>query len=146
MRVYQLARELGVDSREILRCARVLGLEIASPLAGVSSSDAERIRSVLQSRSPESIRVHELARELGVESRDVLEAAGSLGCRCRVSLAGVSPSDAERIRSVLQSRSPESIRVHELARELGVESRDVLEAAGSLDVTSGVSPCRRVSQ
>jgi O-antigen ligase len=137
-RVYQLARDLGVESREVLRCARILGLDITSPLAGVANDDADQIRARLKRTVPTTIRTYELARELGVEARDVLECARVVGLDITSPLAGITNDDADQIRTCILRPHPSTIRAYELARELGVESRDVLECARvlGLDITS----------
>lgn len=138
IRIYELAGELGVGSRELLKHARTLGLDYTTPLAGVSEDDADQIRVAVQSPQPSTIRASELARELHVESRDVLECARVLGLDVSSPLAGVSEDDADQIRVAVQSPRPSTIRAYEIARASGAESRDVLECARvlGLDVTS----------
>ena len=138
IRIYELAGELGVDSRELLRHARILGLDFTTPLAGVSEEDADQIRVAVQSPHPSTIRASERARERRVESRDVLECARTLGIDVSSPLAGVDQDEADQIRAAVQGPHPSTIRASELARELRVESRDVLECARvlGLDVSS----------
>ncbi len=145
IRIYELAGELGVDSRELLKHARILGFDFTTPLAGVSEDDADQIRTAVQSPHPSTIRASELARELHVESRDVLECARVLGLDILSPLAGVTEDDADQIRTAVQSPHTSTIRVYEIARASGAESRDVLECARilGLDITSplaGVGP------
>ena len=47
MRVYELARELDLDTRSVLEIAASLGIEVSSPLGGLDDADADRIRLAL---------------------------------------------------------------------------------------------------
>ena len=44
MRVYELARELGLDSKEVLEQAQELGLEVKTASSGLDDEGAELIR------------------------------------------------------------------------------------------------------
>ena len=44
MRVYELARELGVDSKEVLAQAGELGLELKTASSGLDTESAELLR------------------------------------------------------------------------------------------------------
>ena len=53
MRVYELAREIGVDSKEVLEHARELGLEVKTASSGLDDESAELLRLALSPEEPE---------------------------------------------------------------------------------------------
>jgi O-antigen ligase len=52
MRVYELARELGCETRDLLQAAQLLGIDATSPLSGVSTESEGRLRSRFQYNDP----------------------------------------------------------------------------------------------
>lgn len=52
MRVYELARDLGVDSKEVLEQAHELGIEVKTASSGVDDESAELIRLAFSSEEP----------------------------------------------------------------------------------------------
>ena len=51
-------------------------------------------------------RIHELAKELGLTSKEVLETARELGLPVTTASSGLEPGDAEALRSILQPEAP----------------------------------------
>jgi len=61
------------------------------------------IRSKLREELPLSTRVHELAKELGLKSQELLERIQNWGLEVKVSaLASLDPSTVERIRELMR--------------------------------------------
>ena len=61
------------------------------------------IRSLLREELPLSTRVHELAKELGLKSQELLERIQKWGLDVKVSaLASLDPSTVERIRELVK--------------------------------------------
>lgn len=87
-----------------------------------------------------TIRVYELAKEVGLESKDVLKLLAEQGEFVRSASSTLAPASARRVRETLaqaqpgQTREPprmrgvavERLRVHELAAELAIEPSDLL--------------------
>jgi translation initiation factor IF-2 len=53
VRIYELARELGVESREVLEQATELGLEVKTASSGLEESDADLVRLAFSEEEPE---------------------------------------------------------------------------------------------
>ncbi len=51
-RVYELAKELGIDNKELISRLEKLGIAVKSPSSGLEDHDVERIRTELQSDEP----------------------------------------------------------------------------------------------
>ena len=64
------------------------------------------------------VRIHELAKELGVESKDVLAQAVDLGIEAHTASSGVEGTDADLIRlAFTESASAEPVSIAESAPE-----------------------------
>ena len=52
MRVYELARDLGVDSKEVLERAHELGLDVKTASSGIDAESAELLRLAFAPEEP----------------------------------------------------------------------------------------------
>ncbi len=101
MRAYELAKELGLDNKELLAAAKKAKVAIKSHSSTVSPVDADVIREqVATALASRKIRAYELAKELGLENKELL----ALAKKAKVSVASHSSSillsDADVIRAV----------------------------------------------
>ncbi len=67
MRIYELARELGVDSKDVLGHAHELGLEVKTASSGVDEESAELLRLAFAGEEPEEETVEAEAAEEALE-------------------------------------------------------------------------------
>ena len=101
VRAYELAKELGLDNKELLAAAKRAKVALKSHSSSVTPTDADTIRErVAKDQANKKIRAYELAKELGIENKELL----ALAARAKVSVASHSSSilmsDAEIIRAV----------------------------------------------
>jgi hypothetical protein len=121
MRAYELARELGCESKDVLQAAQLIGIEATSPLSGLSTETETRLRSLFQPPDPRAphpdldraaargtTRVYELAREFDCETKDVLQAAQLIGIEATSPLSGLSTETETRLRALFQAPAPET--------------------------------------
>ncbi len=96
IRAYDLAKELGIETKSLQALAGTIGLEIASHASSVLLPDAERLRIAYGEKK---IRAYELAKELGVDTKEIK----ALAKIAKVSLAShsssLSEAEADRIRA-----------------------------------------------
>ena len=62
------------------------------------------------------VRVHELAKELGMENKDLLERLGAIGIAAKSQLSVLEPSDADKARRALDKNAPQVPKVEERIR------------------------------
>jgi polysaccharide biosynthesis protein PslJ len=55
MRVYELARELGCETRDVIEAAQHLGIVATSPLSGVDTKSEAQLRADLEPTDPETV-------------------------------------------------------------------------------------------
>lgn len=77
-----------------------------SPLRPATETWHHSEPSTAGSSYPQKIRVHELARELGVPSKNILRDLVSLGAYVRSASSTVEPSDARAVRDIYRSKRP----------------------------------------
>ncbi len=56
MRVYELARDLGLDSKVVLEQAQALGLDVKTASSGLDDESAELLRLAIAGDEPEAAR------------------------------------------------------------------------------------------
>jgi hypothetical protein len=88
---------------------------------------------------PEPIRVHQLAKELGIESKDVLLFANKAKLEAKSHQSMVDPTGAEKIREL--HRIASNIKLSQLAKDLNVKPAELvaLAKAASLEVAGPAS-------
>ena len=89
-------------------------------------------------------RIHELAKELGLASRDVLATARDLGLPVTTASSGLEPGDAEALRSILLPDDPEVIQAETpvpIPEEppVEIEEQPEVEEVHFVTVESGVT-------
>jgi hypothetical protein len=97
VRAYELAKELGVETKVLQAFATSLGMSIGSHASTISSADADRLR---MARREKKIRAYELAKELGVDTKELKELASSAKVELASHSSSLTESDADLIRSV----------------------------------------------
>ncbi len=145
IRVYELARELGVSSKEVLEMLRSLGAEVKSHASAVEEEVASRIRAEFSgvARGAEAglekpLQEREVAREEpareaqggAAPSRPLLRVARGITVKEFAEKLGKSPSEVLKtlismgeLLSLTQSMSDEAIAV--VAAEYGIEAEIV---------------------
>ena len=116
MRAYELAKELGLDNKELLAAAKKAKVAIKSHSSTVSPADADVIRDqVAAALASRKIRAYELAKELGLENKELL----ALAKKAKVDVASHSSSillsDADVIRAVAKKAQRTAAVVAEAA-------------------------------
>ena len=105
MRVYELARDLGVDSKVILEQAQALGLDVKTASSGLDDDSAELLRLAVAGDEPEAIALEPVA--AAVEEQEAEEAE----TETQVGLASLK----------------EGASVSEFAEALGVASSEIVK-------------------
>ncbi len=173
-RVYEIAKEFGLGSAQVLERAAALGIVATSHFARLSPEEAAALRAALggeagaaapstvppsgelfsEASPPEKgdgtqrepgptgqgapapsgrVRIHELARTLGVPSAKVLTACAELGISAKSNLSKIDESDAERLRAYFSEGAPTGTSPERVASEAARTVQPVEEkrAAGS---------------
>ena len=88
-------------------------------------------------------RIHELAKELGLASRDVLATARELGLPVTTASSGLEPGDAEALRSILlpdePAEEPEEPQAVDTARVEAAHEEAEVDEVELITVSAGVS-------
>ena len=48
VKIYEIAKELNIDNKEIIKIAKKLGIEAKSHLSSIDESDAEKIMRIIK--------------------------------------------------------------------------------------------------
>lgn len=113
IRVYELAKEVGRESKELLMFLNGQGLFLRSASSTLEPAEAQRVREAFMQTAPrptqehqpmrgyavEKLRVHELAAELGIEPGDLLPRLASEGHIVTSTFAPLEPEIVRRLRS-----------------------------------------------
>jgi translation initiation factor IF-2 len=125
MRVYELARELGIDSKEVLEQAQQLGLDVKTASSGLDDDGADLVR--LAFTPNEASIVEEIVGE-GGEQGEFGEPAGEPDVR-----------DEERAQEVSIATVAEGATVAEFAQAIGQSGGEVVKALLGHGVPAGVN-------
>lgn len=126
IRVYELAKEVGRESKELLKFLNDRGLFVRSASSTLGPAEVRRVREAFTQAMPgptlgqapmqgyavEKLRVHELAAELGIEPSDLLPRLASEGQPVSSTFAPLEPEIVRRLRSPRRETS-EIIRPRE---------------------------------
>jgi len=96
IRGYELAKELGIDSKALLALAKKAKVNLASHSSSLAVEDADKLRSL--ATSAKKIRGYELAKELGIESKALLALAAGVGVTLSSHSSSINDVDAATIR------------------------------------------------
>ena len=125
MRVYELARDLGVDSKQLLQQALDLGIEVKTASSGLDNESAELLRLAVAGDEPE-------AAEPAVATDIVESGAGKAAIATDIvepqaSSAAVEPLPEQEPAPEVEIVSvPSGATVTQFAEALGVPAKDVV--------------------
>ncbi|HEX6147750.1 MAG TPA: translation initiation factor IF-2 [Acidimicrobiia bacterium] len=117
MRVYELARDLGMDSKELLQQALDLGIEVKTASSGLDDESAELLRLAVAGEEPEAEPAEVVEPEL--------ETPGAAAEEAEPVAVGAEPAAEKEIELV---SIPQGATVAEFADALGVAAKDVVAA------------------
>lgn len=107
-RVWQLARETGLSTRDVIEGLLDMGIEATSHAATVSEREAERFLDIVNrergAATPGGMRVDELAEQLGMDTGAVIILLEELGVHAKSPTASVWDFDADRLLTWLEGR------------------------------------------
>ncbi|HSK06736.1 MAG TPA: translation initiation factor IF-2 [Acidimicrobiia bacterium] len=126
MRVYELARDLGMDSKELLQQALDLGIEVKTASSGLDDESAELLRLAVAGEEP----VTEVADSEVTEVTEVTEVAEVAEPEPEVpgAAAETEPAPAAAEKEIELVSIPQGATVAEFADALGVAAKDVVAA------------------
>ena len=126
MRVYELARDLGMDSKELLQQALDLGIEVKTASSGLDDESAELLRLAAAGEEP----VTEVADSEVTEVTEVTEVAEVAEPEPEVpgAAAETEPAPAAAEKEIELVSIPQGATVAEFADALGVAAKDVVAA------------------
>jgi ATP-binding cassette subfamily B protein len=135
VRVHELVRWAGLDSRAVIGRLARLGVRVSNHAATVSALDAARlletVRAEQRGEGERRVRVHELARRAGLSNRETLERLRAMGISVRSHAATVPGVDADRLLTALAEAGgdgrSEGTPVYEIAQETGLTHEAVLQ-------------------
>ena len=113
MRVYELAREMGLPISLLIAKIRALGLEVNNLMSSLDADDVRRIKLSLetklavpphlsQPRPSQPRRVYELAKEAGLPNKDLIARIRALGIEVSNHMSALDADDVRRIRLSLK--------------------------------------------
>jgi Translation initiation factor IF-2, N-terminal region/Zc3h12a-like Ribonuclease NYN domain len=105
IRVHQLAKELGVESKEILAYAKKAKVEAKSHQSMLEPKTADKLREL--HRNASKISITQLAKQLGAKSGELVALAKAAKIQVGSGATKVDPSEAELLTKALEkSRRP----------------------------------------
>jgi hypothetical protein len=108
VRVYELAKELGVESKVVIAKLQDFGVFVRSASSWLEATDVRRVReSLAPSDEVAKVRVYELAKELRVESKVVIAKLQDLGVFVRSASSRLEATDVRRVK---ESLAPSTVR------------------------------------
>jgi len=129
LRVYELARELGVESKEVLERARDLGIEVKTASSGVDDEAAELVRMSFAEEAgdtaPATAAVEEETSPAEVEAAEPKEGAVAAEPTPEEPEGREQPDEADEITIV---EVPRGATVAEFADTIGRPTADVVRA------------------
>lgn len=90
-----------------------------------------KVGDTLIPAGPKPVRVHELARELGIESKDLLELAKKAKVAATSHSSMLEPAQAVKVRSAFKVRK---LKAQTVAEQMGVELAELKDIAASLGI------------
>ena len=138
MRVYELARELGVDSKEVLAQAEDLGLELKTASSGVDDDGAELLRLAFSpddeaAEAPAAEPAAEPEREPVAESEQVQESEPATAEEGETEPAAVSDEDVD-IATITEGAT-----VAEFAEAIGLSAGDIVKELLEKGIPAGAN-------
>jgi translation initiation factor IF-2 len=137
VRVYELARDLGVESKDLLERAKELGFDVKTASSGLEEADAAKLRSAVEEStktttepepgSEQQPDVEEPASSAsaggsGEQAEEVDESVEESTIATTDETTGESPEDEERVLLV-----EPGITVHELARMIKIRTAEIVK-------------------
>lgn len=114
VRAYDVARELGIETKTLQELAASLGIAIASHASSLAANDAAALRAAYNDKR---VRAYELAKELDLSTKELKELAQT----ARISVAShssvLSEAEANRIRAAKERPGVVDAVVAELEQE-----------------------------
>lgn len=133
LRVHEIARDLGVSSKDVLAALSDIGEFVKSASSTVEAPVARDVRAhIVQKRATASrsgsLRIYALAKEVGVSAERIVAALSGVGVYGKNKDSLIEAPEARWVRHHFQAGRGEAgkVRVHELAKELGLTSKEVL--------------------
>ncbi len=102
IRVYELAKQLGLDNKQVLALAKQQGVEAKSHSSSIDPDGAAKIRAAHADRK---IKASELLDELDLELKALKELATSAGIKVASPATPLTAGDADRLRQAAQRAS-----------------------------------------
>ncbi len=116
VRAYELAKDLGLDAKSLQALAGSAGVSIASHSSSLSPDEVEAVRTAAALKK---VRVHELAKDLSIESKEVIEVAKRLKIEVASHASSLSEAEVGRIRTSLET----SAMVADVAQSLPLKEK-----------------------
>ena len=131
MRVYELARDLGMDSKELLQQALDLGIEVKTASSGLDDDSAELLRLAVAGEEPVAEVAEVVEPELEVPGA-ATEETEPIGVESEQTPASAAQTEIELVSI------PQGATVAEFADALGVAAKDVVAALLTRGLPVGV--------
>ena len=117
VRVYELAKELGLENKQVLALAAQQGVKATSHSSSIDAAGAASIRAAHADRK---VKASELLEELGIELKALKELGAAAGIKVASPATPLTAADAERLR---QQASKGAARAASTARALAEVSQ-----------------------
>jgi hypothetical protein len=115
LRAYELARELGIENKELLALAKSAKVAVASHSSSVGPAEADKLRSAHANRK---VRASELAEELGLDLKALKALAASIDVKVSTMASSLAGADAARLRTAQSRALARAERTPQLLAEL----------------------------
>jgi len=83
IKIYEIAKELKIDNRDVLETAKKMGLKVTSHLSGIEENDVKRLKENLK-KSEKDIKPEKMEKKAKTEKKDEIKTTGQIIIRREV--------------------------------------------------------------
>ena len=83
IKIYEIAKELKIDNKDVLETAKKMGLKVTSHLSGIEENDVKRLKENLK-KSEEDIKPEKMEKKAKTEKKDEIKTTGQIIIRREV--------------------------------------------------------------
>lgn len=83
IKIYEIAKELKIDNKDVLETAKKMGLKVTSHLSGIEENDVKRLKENLK-KSEKDIKLEKMEKKAKTEKKDEIKTTGQIIIRREV--------------------------------------------------------------
>ena len=82
IKIYEIAKELKIDNKDVLETAKKMGLKVTSHLSGIEENDVKRLKENLK-KSEKDIKPEKMEKKAKTEKKDEIKTTGQIIIRSK---------------------------------------------------------------